>query len=167
MTLLCALRSVGVIGDGRALFSSLMATILPVLSAFRGEGATGFPVRARPSAKRVHCMAGAGGGTRTPTGLSPTDFLTSYGFRRRPDRAFVVWTIPSPYLARRGVGAARLVSTPSRWRGPPGLARDCHFTGFPEFEQFYSVGFPTSTQVICLSPVRLPISPRPHSRSQL
>jgi len=36
------------------------------------------------------------------------------------------------------VGAARLVSTPSL----AGLARDCHFTGFPEFEQFYILGFP-------------------------
>jgi hypothetical protein len=25
---------------------------------------------------------------------------------------------------------------------PPGLARDRHFTGFPEFEQFYVAGFP-------------------------
>jgi hypothetical protein len=30
----------------------------------------------------------------------------------------------------------------------PGLARDCHFTGFPEFEQFYVAGFPARTQVI-------------------
>ena len=29
----------------------------------------------------------------------------------------------------------------------PGLARDCHFTGFPEFEQFCIAGFPASTQV--------------------
>jgi hypothetical protein len=34
----------------------------------------------------------------------------------------VVWTIPSPFLAR-GLGAAHLVSTPSRKY--PGLARDC------------------------------------------
>src|SRR5271167_1295621 len=27
----------------------------------------------------------------------------------------------------RGLGAARLVSTPSRLDSPPGLARDCHF----------------------------------------
>ncbi len=27
---------------------------------------------------------GAGGGTRTPTGIGPTNFLTIYGFRRRP-----------------------------------------------------------------------------------
>ncbi len=28
----------------------------------------------------------------------------------------------------------------------PGLARDCHVTGFPEFGQFCIAGFPTSTQ---------------------
>ena len=31
--------------------------------------------------------AGAGGRNRTGTGLPPTDFLTSYGFHRRPDLA--------------------------------------------------------------------------------
>jgi hypothetical protein len=51
-------------------------------------------------------------------------------------------------MAVRPAGAARLVSTPS----PPGLlrrglARDRHFTGFPEFEQFCIAGFPASTQV--------------------
>ena len=29
----------------------------------------------------------------------------------------------------------------------PGLARDRHVTGFPEFEQFYAAGFPAGTQV--------------------
>lgn len=33
--------------------------------------------------------------------------------------------------------------------------------GFPEFGQFYFSGFPVSTQVVALSPLRLPISPRP------
>ena len=32
----------------------------------------------------------------------------------------------------------------------PGLARDRHFTGFPEFEQFCTAGFPTGTQVLSL-----------------
>ena len=35
------------------------------------------------------------------------------------------------------LGPVRQVSTPSL----SGLARDCHFTGFPEFEQFYSYRF--------------------------
>jgi hypothetical protein len=85
---------------------------------------------------------GAGGGTRTPTGIfSPTDFHTSYGFRRRLP-AFVVWTIPSPWQV--ALGAARLVSTPSL----AGLVRDCHVKGFPEFEQFCILGFPKGTQVL-------------------
>jgi hypothetical protein len=48
----------------------------------------------------------------------------------------------------RDLGAARLVSTPSRTIVfPPGLARDCHLKGSPEFEQFYIAGFPAGTQV--------------------
>jgi hypothetical protein len=45
------------------------------------------------------------------------------------------------------LGAARLVSTPShRDRSiHPGLARDCHLTGFPDFEQFCIAGFPASS----------------------
>lgn len=38
----------------------------------------------------------------------------------------------------------------------PGLARDCHLTGSPEFGQFYVAGFPASTQVVASSPLRLP-----------
>jgi len=82
-------------------------------------------------------LRGAGGGTRTLTGLPPTDFHTSYGFRRRHtgvcglDYTFTV-------AERSALGAARLVSTPSL----SGLARDCHLTGFPEFEQFCVPGFP-------------------------
>src|SRR5438045_713803 len=44
---------------------------------------------------------------------------------------------------RRGVGAARLVSTPSRHRAWLGIPR---VRGFPEFEQFCIAGFPVSTQ---------------------
>ena len=51
----------------------------------------------------------------------------------------VVWTIPSPFPVR-GLGAARLVSTPSRnhFRAWLGIA----ISGFPEFEQFCIAGFP-------------------------
>jgi hypothetical protein len=50
--------------------------------------------------------------------FSPRDFHTSYGFRRPASArsrigVFVVWTIPSPWRVR-ALGAARLVSTPSR-----------------------------------------------------
>ena len=55
---------------------------------------------------------------------SPEDFHAVCGFRR-PDAAlvgahtrFAVWTIPSPSPGKlRGLGAARLVSTPSPFRG--------------------------------------------------
>ena len=72
----------------------------------------------------------------------------------------MVWTIPSPFLTR-GLGAARLVSTPSRtrFRAWLGIA----FSGFPDFEQFYAVGFPMGTQR-CLSPLRLPFR---HARGKL
>jgi len=78
------------------------------------------------------------------------------------DIRFAVWTIPSPYApVFIGVsGAARLVSTPSRLVAP-GLARDCHVTGFPDFEQFCIAGFPASTQVLFKSSASA-IPPRPH-----
>ena len=80
---------------------------------------------------------------------------------RRLPSAHPVWGLDYPFtLPRkiRGLGAARLVSTPSRTDAfRPGLARDCHFTGFPEFEQFCIAGFPASTQV-SLSPFRMILS---------
>ena len=54
--------------------------------------------------------------------LGSADFHTTSAFAASL-REFVVWTIPSPFPAR-GLGAAHLVSTPSRKH--PGLARDCH-----------------------------------------
>ena len=93
--------------------------------------------------------------------LSSADFLTGYGFRRPGALAgFAVWTIPSPCPAEPGLGAARLVSTPSRPAFGPGLARDRHVTGFPEFGQFCIAGFPTSTQVFHKSAASA-IPPRP------
>lgn len=69
----------------------------------------------------------------------------SYPLRLSPPCAsrFGVWTIPSPSrdnFRHPVLGAARLVSTPSRRKA--GLARDCHKRGFPDFERFYSMGFP-------------------------
>ena len=58
-------------------------------------------------------LSGAGGRTRTGMGLPPTDFLTTSAFAAA--LAFVVWTIPSP-CPGLGLGAARLVSTPSGFR---------------------------------------------------
>src|SRR5712692_9964715 len=97
---------------------------------------------------------GAGGGTRTLTGLPPTDFRTSYGFRRRPTGVCgldYTFTVAFRLPWRCALGAARLVSTPSL----SGLARDCHLTGFPDFEQFCVPGFPARTQSTS-SPLRLP-----------
>jgi hypothetical protein len=62
--------------------------------------------------------------------FEPRDFLTTSAFAAAPRRvgafgSFVVWTIPSPWRAR-ALGAARLVSTPSRqrfgWRAWLGIA---------------------------------------------
>lgn len=55
----------------------------------------------------------------------------------------------------QGLGAARLVSTPSTMLSHHSLARDRHLTGFPEFEQFYTARFRAGTQ-FGLSPLRLP-----------
>lgn len=70
----------------------------------------------------------------------PTDFLTRHGFRRPADAGLGSGLSLRP-SAHRALGAARLVSTPSRLTA--GLARDRHFfRGFPDFERFYSGGFP-------------------------
>ena len=100
-------------------------------------------------------------GESNPHGLAPGGF--SYLLRLSPPSLRGLGSGLSLHRAanlRSGLGAARLVSTPSRSIAP-GLARDCHFTGFPEFEQFCIVGFPASTQV-GLSPLRLPVPPRSH-----
>jgi hypothetical protein len=85
--------------------------------------------------------------------LSPADFHTVHGFRR-PDAMLLVsqrqvcgldypFTLPRKIRFRkfRSLGAARLVSTPSRsisLRAWLGIA----IQGFPEFEQFCIAGFP-------------------------
>ena len=80
-------------------------------------------------------------------GLRPVDFLTRYSFRCPQTLVCGLESgLSLHHIAELvcNLGAARLVSTPSR---PvkiflPGLARDCHLTGFPDFEQFYIGGFP-------------------------
>jgi len=101
--------------------------------------------------------------------LSPADFHTVYGFRRpdvRPlEGSRQVCGLDYPFtLPRklRSLGAARLVSTPSRLvflRAWLGIAIE----GFPEFEQFCIAGFQASTQV-SLSPLRMPFR---HARARL
>ena len=91
-----------------------------------------------------------------PHGLAACGFSYHLGFRRPARGGFVVWTIPSPFLPG-GLGAARLVSTPSRSciRAWLGIA----IAGFPDFEQFYATGFPMGTQA--LKSAASAISPRP------
>ena len=91
---------------------------------------------------------GAGGGTRTLTGLAPNGF--SYRLRLSPPlplTGFAVWTIPSPCPAPR----ARCRCCPSSLYTFPvlswtGLGSGLPFEGFPEFGQFYTAGFPAGTQ---------------------
>ena len=105
-------------------------------------------------------MVRAGG--LEPPRAKPDGF--SYPPRLSPPRRFQrVRGLDYPFTLpcqSQGLGAARLVSTPSRPRWP-GLARDCHLTGFPEFEQFYVAGFPARTHMMFKS-VASTISPRPH-----
>ena len=107
-------------------------------------------------------------------GLEPSRTLRSngfschYGFRRPRLIASKVWGLDYPFAMPKsvsGLGAARLVSTPSqpeRRLLRQSLARDRHVTGFPDFEQFYHRRFPGGHSSFRLSPVRLPIPPRPH-----
>src|SRR5271169_2667750 len=74
-----------------------------------------------------------------PHGVTPNGF--SYQLRLSPPPLRRLWS--GLYLHRgerpaSALGAARLVSTPSL----SGLARGCHLTGFPDFEQFCVPGFP-------------------------
>ncbi len=97
-------------------------------------------------------------GVEPSRAVSSTDFHTVYGFRR-PTRRFGA---PASGL-RSGLSLHRPPKDPgirccpsSLYTFPagtfrPGLARDCHVTGFPEFGQFCITGFPTTTQV-ALSP---------------
>ena len=80
--------------------------------------------------------------------LSPADFHADYGFRRPDGKLFEssrqVCGLDYPFTVLRKIrslGAARLVSTPSRLvslRAWLGIA----ISGFPEFEQFCIAGFP-------------------------
>ena len=85
-------------------------------------------------------------------GLEPSRTLRPNGFSyhlRLSPPPCGVCGLDYPFTVALAVGAARLVSTPSRREHVvrPGLARDCHFTGLPEFEQFCIAGFPASIQV--------------------
>jgi len=96
-------------------------------------------------------------------GFPPTDFRTRYGFRRLPCGA--VWGLDYPFTLTprrfRCCPSSLYTFRRARWRRTAWLGIASQ--GFPEFEQFYVQGFPRRTQV-CLSLLRLPISPRPLMR---
>jgi len=80
----------------------------------------------------------------SPAGIEPAPFRNGfsyhYNFRCRSSS---VCSLDYTLTIAEALGPARLVSTPSSFRG---LVRDCHVKGFPEFEQFYSKSFLKGTQ---------------------
>ena len=100
---------------------------------------------------------GADGGTRTRNLEEGQIFFPTTAFAAAVRR---LWAGLSLQHSNSTLAAARKVSTPSSlfFRG---LARDCHFTGFPVFEQFYSRIFTRGTQILILSLLCIPIPPRP------
>ena len=91
----------------------------------------------------------------------PYGFSYHFGFRRRPQRRSWSGLSLRPASVRFRRRPSSLYTFPGR--PSQGLARDRHFTGFPEFERFYVRGFPQRTQGRSPSPLRLPISRRPRS----
>src|SRR5215470_7989302 len=156
------------------------------LAIARSSPAAATPIGRRASlsanrSKRSHrppsrsCVVRAGG-LEPPQALLPYGF--SYQLRLSPPSSpgtalgggFVVWTIPSPCSGpktiHRRLGAARLVSTPSHRDGlggaaSQGLARDCQEQRFPRVWAVLHPGFPPEHSSCTLSPLRLPLSPRP------
>ena len=78
-------------------------------------------------------------GSRTHTGLRPTDFLTTMVFT-----TFTVCGLDYTFTIFFNLGVPRLVST----RSLSGFARYSHFKGFTEFEEFYLNDFSSSTHVL-------------------
>ena len=132
-----------------------------------GQGAAESSARKRAVASTVmrHVRSNTlvrAAGVEPARALRPYGFSYHFGFRRRR-KAFVVWTIPSPWPESCRRRPSSLYTFPGR--PSPGLARDTHLTGFPEFERFYVWGFPRRTRSRSPSPLRLPIPPRPRDGS--
>ena len=72
----------------------------------------------------------------------PYGFSYHFGFRRRPTQDVRGLDYTFTVAGVAALGAARLVSTPSRLRAWLGIA----FAGFPDFEQFCIKRFRLSTQ---------------------
>lgn len=79
-----------------------------------------------------------------PVWVTPDGFSYHFGFRRRLGRSWSGLSLRrAPMIPECRRCPSSLYTFPLR-----GLARDCHFTGFPEFEQFCILDFPRSTQSI-------------------
>jgi hypothetical protein len=106
--------------------------------------------------------------------LSPADFHAVYGFRRPDVRPFegaharfAVWTIPSPSPGSfQSLGAARLVSTPSRPEYIAGLGSGLPFQVSPTLSSSASPVSRASTQVL-LKSAAYAIPPRPRAAALL
>jgi hypothetical protein len=96
-------------------------------------------------------------------GVAPDAFSHQLRFSPPPLRAFVVWTIPSPWRLR-AVGAARLVSTSSSRTFVPRLGSEspslCRSKASPSLSSSASRVSPQALKLRS-SPLRLPIPPRP------
>jgi len=83
----------------------------------------------------------------------PTDFHTQLWLSPPLLSCLRVWGLDYPFTVPGFSSGARCCPS-SLYKFPalfgPGLARDRHVTGFPEFEQFCAAGFPTGTQVLSL-----------------
>ena len=108
--------------------------------------ATPARMTARPLARPYNWDAIETGELVRAAGLEPAQTLRSHGFSyhfgfRRRHSAFVVWTIPSPWLVSCRCRPSSLYTflLAEAWLG---IASE----GFPEFEQFCSKGFPKGTQ---------------------
>src|SRR5437870_4638026 len=105
-------------------------------------------------------------------GLEPSRTLRSNGFSY-PATAFAaahrfrngVWGLDYPFTVPGLVPGVRCCPS-SLYTFPASFSRAwlgiAISQGSPNFEQFCIAGFPASTQVSRLSPMRLPIPPRPH-----
>lgn len=98
------------------------------------------------------------GGLEPPRAFAPRIFIPTTAFAAAPKS---VCGLDYPFTIAFALGAARLVSTPS----PKGLARDCHLTGFPEFEQVYAGVSNQRTQSFKSDASTIP--PRPHTVSRI
>ena len=79
------------------------------------------------------------GGLEPPLPFGKRIFLPTTAFAASVSAEFVVWTIPSPWRKRFRCRPSSLYTFPTSM---PSLARDRQLQGFPEFERFYTTGFP-------------------------